>query len=215
MLSWILSDKLFRRDVQTLVHELKSILPATQWLFPLYGITLGKTSEIELARVARKDKDFYDRSGWIRFNSYLYNGLKFGVVGGICTYLKVVNGIPQQWEQLGSRQQNSYNEWLAILDGFGYTITVALKPSHNRINNRDFFQAEVFARKENPFLHLLKLQFYKESATLTRTPGTLDSIEIEAMESSGIDKAVACELDRVKQVYHSGYGLLGLGAELI
>jgi hypothetical protein len=208
---WVLSDKHFRRDVQLLVDELKKLLPQTPSLFPLYGITLGKTTEIELARVARRVDE-------TNYHYYVWNEVYFWVHEGIVDDLHLApHGsafLPREWEKLGFRRQNSYDEWLSILKDFEYATAIVRPPSLVNRDGHDFFQARIFARKENPCPHLLELNFNNSTGTTKSAPGTLYSISIRAMENSEIDKKLTYELEQAK-LYHFGYGLYGIGAEII
>jgi hypothetical protein len=204
--NWILSDRHFRKDVQILVDVLKDLLPKTPSLFPLYGVTLGKTTEIELARVATKKYE----------GRYEYNGINFFIVDGVFTYLCLWHWdkFPAQWEKEGVRSQNSYDEWLSILEAFGYAVTVVRPPTLERKFSYDSVRARVFGRKETPCPHLLELNFGDKPGDSRRAPSTLYTLEIRQMESSEIDEKLASELEKSK-LYHFGYGLYGLGPELI
>jgi hypothetical protein len=212
--NWVLSDRGFRQDVQRLAEQIKKILPTAPSLFPLFGITPGKTTEADLPAAVRKEGRLYMTNDLV-YDAYLHNDVKFGFKDGICKAVSVAKGIPSAWEKLGFRSQNSYDEWLSVLKASGYSITVALKPSFNRIDKVDIFQAIIFAEKQDPFLHVMKLHFHSNSGTSRTAPGTLSYFALIAIDRPDIEKAIAFENERVKRAYHYGYGVLGLGSELI
>jgi hypothetical protein len=128
--AWDVSDQRFHRDVELLVESLKKTfdavpqeptasIPAKPALFPIYGIILGKTTASEIAKLGER---FHDT------NLYSVRGTNFFLnkeSGRVDTILMSGgNCVPELWEKIGFRWQNSEDGWISWFREMGYTVKV-------------------------------------------------------------------------------------------
>lgn len=105
--------------------EMGQLRPA---LFPLYGVTLGKTTVDELARLGTTE---IDSSTGKPFKYYEINGIKFwydcSKVAKVI-YITHLEPLPEQWEALGFDWHISYNQWISLLNLLGFSVKINRKP---------------------------------------------------------------------------------------
>ena len=159
----------------SMIQDKKTDLNNSDWLFPLYGVELGKTTEKEMKKLGgERDKNkklsfIYTLNGveFIRNNtykeSYNYDPKTFNTM-----YIRKGQVIPK-WEKMGYSLSLSYNEWFDFLQSQGYEIKVTYIPhvEYNR-NKEPTFTAEISAFRGSPVKHVISLYFgnyYKEKAT--------------------------------------------------
>ena len=149
--------------------------------FPIWGVTLGKTTwkqAEDVGNVVKIWKDGPDRymdigSGNITFWDHKGEG-KFTSIYWINT-----NGdFPSQWKSKGFSWENSYNTWLSTLRGLGFTIKVTKEPETKYYDNRNTLSANVQALSKDGLLRF-DLDFdYGEDGHYTSSPKSLYSITV-------------------------------------
>ena len=107
-------------------------------LFPLFGVTLGRTTVEELARLATEQSPYgYCVVGGYRF---WHHGKEHAV------HL-VLSGqpmiFPERWKKLGFRCDISYLGWLALLRQRGYAIRVVVEPHFEIYQEKRCFAAKL------------------------------------------------------------------------
>ena len=149
-------------------------------LLPLYGVTLGKTSVAELARLGTKTISI-DRETGSPSRYYVIRGTNFWYnEAGIAEHIYIARGIypiPEQWQALGFDWNISYSQWLSLLQRLRYFITVAEPPQIVEYSGHDSFSANIAATK-GPIT--ITLNFNYNEGTTTDSKKTLYSISVKA-----------------------------------
>ena len=160
--------------------ELNEVIKSDVDLFPLYGVTLGKTTVEELARLGEKTISIDKNTGApyryyvIRATNFWYNG------AGIAEHIYIARGIypiPEQWRALGFDWNISYRQWLTLLQRLRYSITVDEPPQVVEYSGHDSFSARISATKQ-PLM--LTLDFNYNEGTTSDSKKTLYSIMVKA-----------------------------------
>lgn len=140
-------------------------------LFPVFGITLGVTSECELSKIGEKDKDS---------DYFIVRGQKFWVKEGKFDhmYLTKPSEMPLKWRNLNFSWYNTYDEWLEALEKLGFEVCVTQSPTIKEYRGADSFFAEINAKQFGTTPVALKLSFKYSDKTSTDQQGTLYSIRV-------------------------------------
>lgn len=144
-------------------------------LFPIYGVTLGKSTWYDMARAGYSLKT-YDSSVFADVLS-----LGFADYEGKGYFDKLyftASDMPSDWIKLGFQKGNSYETWLKLLDEMGYTIIVTKEPEVGSYEGVETLNAEFTAISEDAHL---KMEFefrYGENGSSLSSPGTLYSISM-------------------------------------
>jgi hypothetical protein len=151
-------------------------------LYPIYGVILGETSANKLAKIGRRTEALNKDTGE-PYHCYDVNGLDFWCndTSKIVERLHVANGgepLPKEWQKLGLRWENSYDEWLLSLRSMGYSIQIKEDPSIGEWRGHDCLSAEVIARKKGPHPHEIELDFNYGRGTTTASKDTLFQITV-------------------------------------
>jgi hypothetical protein len=152
-------------------------------LFPLYGITLGLTTEADIATVARHGETI-DKVTGAPYRYYVLNDVDFWydehsrVIDHM--YMTHTDSMPTPWTAIGLEWAKSYNEWLVLLqDHLGYSIRVVEHPHITRYDGHDSFTATVVASREaEPCPHQIELEFQYSSETSRDGKDTLYSLRV-------------------------------------
>jgi hypothetical protein len=151
-------------------------------LFPLYGITLGKTTVQELAEIGERTMDV-DADTGEPYLCYEVNEIDFWYDedSEIVEHMYLVTGgeVPTEWEQIGWNWENSYNQWLQWLKSMNYTIEIDTPPHVEKWEGEDTFSAKVKGRKTSGLSHLIELDFSFEKGTID-SPSTVYSVNISS-----------------------------------
>ena len=94
-------------------------------LFPLYGVTLGKTTVDEIARLGERtpsiDKDTGEPYKCYRVQGYsFWYDEKTNIVNSI--YTTRLESMPAKWAELGFSWEKSYTEWCETLRSLGFSV---------------------------------------------------------------------------------------------
>ncbi len=181
-------------------------------LFPVNGITLGKTTVDELLKVeeTETEKDI-ETNGSLQLDS-----IKFGYEGRILVTLEIIkNGtMPLVWQNAGFEWNLSYQGWINLFDKLGFTIKKVQVPTLQMKADHPVMEAEfeVFYPTEYPTLFTFNFKenegigaasentLYKISARYIRDykgftaeaevknlePALLDEVKRKALALSGI-----------------------------
>ncbi len=148
-------------------------------LFPLCGVTLGKTTTDELAQLGSKSE---------QYNYYIINSLKFWVKNNIASSVLLTRGyenMPEQWRNLGFAWELSYDEWITLLRNLGFQVRITKFPIVKitgyqytiSYNPYQTFEAEFDALKKSEYPTVLEFKFNYSRGTKTTSKGTLSSIK--------------------------------------
>lgn len=149
--------------------------------FPVYGLTLGKTTWKDMADAGFNVK-FYDKESVVGealgLNFWDHDGKKY------FTDLHMVNSanMPVDWIKLGFQWGNSYDTWHTLLRDLGYSIVVEKEPQVKQYSGRDVLAADVRAISPDGRLRI-DLNFnYGDHGATTSSPGTLYSMDMRIIE---------------------------------
>ena len=152
-------------------------------LFPLYGITLGKTTTIELGITARPTEAI-DEDTQKPYRYYVCNGHNFryneksGLVDQM--FLTRYDPIPEPWKELGFQWGLSYDQWLCLLKEMRYLITVEEQPRVIPFDLVGALSAKIVGRRQAPYPYLIELDFNLSRDQTTTSTGTLYSMRLAA-----------------------------------
>jgi len=181
-----LSDLRFHDDVRLLINTLKGISTESRSsLFPLYGVTLGKTTIGELSALFARTKVINESTGY-PYPCYDWRGgrcnfrFHYDEDSGIVNRFNIdrTSAFPDPWLDLGFRWLNSYDEWLALLDYMGFEVTIQEAPHIERFNGHNSFYAKVVGEAQTPLPLTIFLDFCFSRETTSNSPETLYSISI-------------------------------------
>jgi zinc ribbon protein len=145
-------------------------------LFPLYGVTLGKTTVQQLARLGVRTSSI-DKNTGKPYQYYVVNGTNFWYNdSGIADHMYIARGIypiSEQWRALGFDWDISYNQWINLLQRLGYSTTIAESPRVVKYSGHDSFSAKIIATKQTI---MIELGFDFSEGTTTDSKGTLYNI---------------------------------------
>jgi hypothetical protein len=120
---------------------------SSNFLFPLYGVSLGATSESELATLGRRSDTIDDGTGDY-YQCYTVNGLDFWYDDGIADFMLLTNGIdsmPDRWSSSGFDWSLSYDDWTYLLETLGCRVEATEGPKVEKYEDRDTFSATLTA----------------------------------------------------------------------
>jgi hypothetical protein len=155
-------------------------------LFPIYGIVLGETSTSEIAKIGHRTKTI-DKNTGKPYYCYEVNGIDFwyNETSKIVTSMRLTTSLhpmPEPWQELGFRYQNSYDRWLSLLKGMGYSIEVEEEPRIEQWDGHASFSAKVVARKKGLYPHEIELDFSYSRGTTTSSSNTLYGMGIRVTD---------------------------------
>lgn len=155
----------------------KNALFSINEFFPLYGVTLGKTTWKQAeklgfnVKVWKEGPSRYMDVGAIRF----YDDDGFGVFTSFF-WIQDEDDFPILWKSKGFSWELSYEEWLTLFCNLGYNVTITEKPSQSKFMGHDSLHAEFEALSPDKLL-LFKMDFdYGKNGCYTTSPKTLDCI---------------------------------------
>jgi hypothetical protein len=150
-------------------------------LFPLYGVTLGKTTVEELARLGTRSTSI-DKNTGAPYRYYVIRGTNFwyddSEIAGHIYIARGIYSIPDPWKNLGFDWDISYDQWLQLLQGLGYSITLEGPPRIVKYEGHDCFSAKILATK--PAGPLISLDFNYNNGSKADSKATLYSISVKA-----------------------------------
>ncbi len=148
-------------------------------LFPLWGITPGKTTWKDAENMGHK-VEIYEK-GPNRFTNV--NSVYFwdhdGI--GIFNYIYWVHfncDYPDYWKSLGFSWDNSYDEWMSLFKRFGYEIKVRKEPTLGEWRGNRTLSANFSALSRDKAFEFVLDFDYGENGCLTTSPKTAYSIKI-------------------------------------
>lgn len=173
-------------------HKIKNSIDA---FFPLYGITLGKTTYADAQKLGyERDDDengrkydilkIQDVNFWTRFGND--NDNSYGKLD--------IYKIPKQWaDQFGMDLSLSYNEWLALFESLGFRIDVEKEPVVAEYEGRDVLQADVRATAPDGKLYFTLEFDYGDEGCSVDSPNTLRwaGLKMHYAENKAMASAIA------------------------
>ncbi len=160
--------------------------------FPLFGITLGKTTVNELVNMglnAQKDNSY---------QFYKVNEVNFWYDNSIVTHMYIVNGIyplPQPWKACGFDWQLSYNGWKNLFERNGYAIAITKAPQSVLYDGKQSLSAKFTAQKRlNSGVSVqFELDFSYSGKSSVDASETLYSISVKGIDQPNTAQALSSE----------------------
>ena len=118
--------------------------------FPVYGITLGKTTADELSRMGRRATNI-DKSVNEPYKYYIINNVNFWYdETSLASHMYITHNdpLPADWVTCGFDWKLSYNEWLSLLRNKGFEVTITSEPQSKLYDNRQTLSAKIKAVKQ-------------------------------------------------------------------
>lgn len=156
--------------------------------FPLFGITLGKTTwqdardmGLKVRRFEKEDSrtinvedvDFWDHDGVGIFTSLYWTNDE--------------HDFPPSWKSKGFSWDNSFDEWFNVFKKLGYKIEVKKQPIQKKYSGRDTLYGEFEAISPDGSLTFDMDFNYGGNGYYTSSPKTLYSITVDYQGPSMVD----------------------------
>ena len=125
-------------------------VPSSDWLFPIFGLELGKSTESQVK--AKSEKKFNDDHGYY-VNGHLFECRKNGTLYWVQFFDNSSRPWPQELVSKGYNPNYTYEQWKSFLIQQGYTIT------------RYTTSEKIDAEKNTPIKHDLSVSFNKNGTT--------------------------------------------------
>lgn len=129
--------------------------------FPVYGITLGKTTADELSRLGRRATTI-DKSVNEPYKYYIINDVNFWYdETSLASHMYITHNdpLPSDWINCGFDWRLSYNEWLNLLRNKGFDVTVTSEPKTKLYDGRQTLSAKIKAVKQITSSISVKFEF--------------------------------------------------------
>lgn len=154
-------------------------------LFPLWGITLGKTTWKEAENMGHKVEIWKDGPArtmdvnWVDFWDHDGKGIFTDVYWTFSNVDSKEKDFPDSWKSLGFSRDNSYEQWLSLFSRLGFQITIKEQPHSEQYNEEFVLKAEFEALSKDDTL-CFRLNFnYRKNGSRTTSPCTLYSMTIK------------------------------------
>jgi len=121
----------------TPLPSVSGLAPVSGDLFPLFGVTLGKTTVDEIARLGQRTPSI-DESTGEPYHCYRVLGCSFwyneetSVVNSI--YIRRRESMPGKWAELGFSWEKSSSEWFETLRRLGFSVDEPLWAKLDRMD---------------------------------------------------------------------------------
>lgn len=159
----------------------KTSLPVS--LFPLHGVTLGKTTINELKQLGTHSTMINGRTKE-PYNLYEVKGVDFWYDRGVAhnMYMPNFKKIPDKWRAIGFSWRLSYQEWMALFKKLGYETVVTKPPKTGEYQGKPCFIAEIMAYYQwQGIQYSLQLDFNYNTGVNAADSQTLYSIRVVIM----------------------------------
>lgn len=171
------------RTVSSPPTQPKSGIQLPVSLFPLYGVTLGKTTveEMKLMGGVQTD-DINDRTGK-PYNCLVKNKMDFWYDEHFVNHIYLVhsNPMPLPWKALGFDWKLSYNGWKNLFSSLGYELLPAKAPVIAEFQGHPSFSARILAKYQmGKIIYKLELDFNYSTGTTVLDEGTLYYLRVTA-----------------------------------
>jgi hypothetical protein len=148
--------------------------------FPLYGVTLGKTSVKELANKGTRAKDRDDKGK--KYKYYTINDMRFWYGDDVANhiYMTYTDPLPQQWRECGLDWDLSYNEWQQLFKDLGFMLSVVKRPKKEWYSGKFTLVAQFNASKKisDDVTISFEVYFNYSQKTSRKAEGTIYSLRV-------------------------------------
>jgi hypothetical protein len=151
-------------------------------LFPCDGVTLGKTTVEELAKLGTRTVRINSRTNQ-PYNYYIVKGQNvwYSEVSGLAIFYSITHTgvLPEKWILLGMSFENSYNQWIDFAKANNLDILVVKKPQKEIYQDHDTFTAKLeLLYTADGFTYAIELDFKYSKGTTTVDNNTLYNISV-------------------------------------
>ena len=153
-------------------------------LFPLNGVTLGRTTIAELSKLGQRSRYIDEQTGE-PFRCYQVDGINFWYLDGDVAesvFLAHGTAIPEKWRKLGFSWVHAYSQYAELLRMLGFDVTVTREPTTRWFSGRRSFSAELEGRRQGPVGLRIKLDFDFGEGVGADDIDTLYSIDVAVAE---------------------------------
>lgn len=160
-------------------HSVRGSLSVVDEFFPLFGVTLGKTTWKQAedmgheVKIYKEGPDRYTVIGDVTF----WDDDEEGIFSSLCC-TQNNNEFPPLWKSKGFSWDNSYDEWVAVFSNLGFKITETKQPNQSEFRGQNVLSATFEALSPDGTL-LFEMDFdFGEKGCHTSSPKTLCSINV-------------------------------------
>lgn len=148
--------------------------------FPVYGVTLGKTTVKEADKLSYTKKASNKKARYVNDLAF-WDHDEDGVFEEI--YMTKYEKMPEKWQnELGIYWDLSYDEWIDLLQKLGFKIEVKSPPKKEKYDGKDSFSAAMEAISTDNTIRLrLNFNYNRNGGTRTSSKGTLYAITVDAL----------------------------------
>lgn len=165
------------------VRVIRNSSSAVSGLFPLFGVTLGKTTSKQAKELGGEDK-VDDDTGEIYCDieniHFSYNG---DILTDIDFWGKNDRDFPDLWKSKGFYWENSYDAWIETFRRIGYRLDIDEKPDLEMYEGRIYLRGSFIARSPDSTISFHMNFRDGEKGYYTSSPSTLGSISVYYHES--------------------------------
>jgi len=145
-------------------------------LFPVNGVTLGRTTESQMQLLGGKRETFNDSSTGTQRVYYTINDMNFwlrdGVADSVGIY-KFIDRMPARWMVYGFDFNLSYNESVKLLEGMDYAVQTSVSlPKLEEIGRKNT-TARITATKDGAVPVMIVMSFLFDGGKKFDSPETL------------------------------------------
>lgn len=151
-------------------------------LFPLYGVMLGETPVVKLAKLGVPANDLDENKKPYKY--YRVKDARFWHNGKRAThmYMTYTDPMPPQWTECGFDWDLSYNQWMELFKKLDFHISIVKKPKKGWYSGKKTLIAQFNASKKFSDKMLLNFEVYfnYSQKTSLRAQGTIYSLRVRA-----------------------------------
>ena len=154
-------------------------------LFPLNGVTLGRTTIAELSELGQRSRYVDDQTGE-PFRCYQVDGVNFWYLDGDVAesvFLAHGTAIPERWRKIGFSWVHSYDRYAELLRMLGFDVVVTRQPTTRWFSGRRSFSAELEGHRAGLIDLRIKLDFDFGEGTTAGDIDTLYSIDVAVSDA--------------------------------
>lgn len=170
-----------------------SSLSAVSDFFPVFGVTLGKTTWKQVEDLGYKVKLWEkgpSRNAKVS-GVFFWDDEGVGVFTSLYWFYHYID-FPPLWKSKGFSWDNSYDEWIEVFKKMGFNISVTQKPGQGEFCGHKTLSAKFDALSTDGTL-LFKMKFDNgEDGCYTSSPKTLDTFSVYYKESVEIQTKAEC-----------------------
>lgn len=171
-------------DRESMIERFPALSLANIDLFPLNGVTLGRTTIAELNRLGQRSRYVDDQTGE-PFRCYQVGGINFWYQDGDVAesvFLSHGTTIPEKWRKHGFSWVHSFEYYGDLLRSLGFELTVTRQPTTRWFSGRRSFSAELEGRRSGLIGLRIKLDFDFGEGTKPSDIDTLYSIDVAVID---------------------------------